>query len=61
MPIYTYTTIDDPLAKARNGTQAFGINASGRIVGTYSGASAGEHGFLYSKRWRALAAAEPMT
>ena len=42
MPVYTYTTLDDPLAN--NNTQAFGINASGQIVGTYSG-----HGFLKSR------------
>jgi probable HAF family extracellular repeat protein len=40
----TYTTLDDPLAA--NGTQAFGINDSGQIVGYYSDASFTEHGFL---------------
>src|SRR6516164_5232068 len=45
MPVYTYTTLDDP--SAINNTQAFGINASGQIVGSYSNAS-GIHGFLYS-------------
>ena len=45
MPIYTYTTIDDPLAT--NGTRAFGINASGQIVGTYQD-NTGLHGFLLS-------------
>ena len=34
MPVYTYTTLDDP--SANNNTQAFGINASGQIVGFYS-------------------------
>jgi probable HAF family extracellular repeat protein len=50
MPIYTYTTIDDPLASATsgNGTDALGINAMGQIVGTYHDASSGHHGFLYS-------------
>jgi hypothetical protein len=33
MPIHTYTTIDDPLAT--NGTDAFGINDNGQIVGQY--------------------------
>jgi probable HAF family extracellular repeat protein len=45
MPVYTYTTLDDPFALS--GTQAFGINAAGQIVGTYSNAG-GNHGFLYS-------------
>jgi probable HAF family extracellular repeat protein len=43
----TYTTLDDPLAT--NGTQAFGINASGQIVGQYqTGPVAANHGFLLS-------------
>jgi probable HAF family extracellular repeat protein len=41
----TYTTIDDPLAT--NGTQAFGINDLGQIVGTYN-TSNGTHAFIYS-------------
>jgi probable HAF family extracellular repeat protein len=40
----TYTTLDDPLATL--GTQAFGINNSGQIVGAYANAS-GTHGFLF--------------
>ena len=48
MPIYSYTPIDDPLAKAPNGTQVLGINASGQLVGIYFSANAGAHGFLYS-------------
>src|SRR5436190_460406 len=46
MPVYTYTTLDDP--SANNNTQAFGINASGRIVGQYIDANNHTHGFLYS-------------
>ena len=45
MPVYTYTTLDDPLAT--NGTAAFGINATGQIVGDYLNAS-GAHGLLLS-------------
>jgi probable HAF family extracellular repeat protein len=40
----TYFTLDDPSATL--GTQAFGINNSGQIVGAYVNAS-GTHGFLY--------------
>src|SRR5262249_5769785 len=40
-----YTTLDDPLAT--NGTQAFGINDAGQIVGTYDNAT-GTHAFIYS-------------
>src|SRR5207244_918500 len=47
MPVYTYTTLDDPLANAPNGTLAQGINASGQIVGSYADAGV-YHGFLYS-------------
>jgi probable HAF family extracellular repeat protein len=47
MPINVYTILDDP--KATSGTQAFGINASGQVVGSYSDATGGgTHGFLYS-------------
>jgi probable HAF family extracellular repeat protein len=46
MPVYTYTTLDDP--SANNNTQAYGINASGQIVGEYIDASNHIHGFLYS-------------
>ena len=45
MPVYTYTTLDDPFALS--GTQATGINATGQIVGSYLNAG-GNHGFLYS-------------
>ena len=45
MPVYTYTTLDDPLAT--NGTVAYGINATGQIVGSYTNVS-GAHGFLLS-------------
>src|SRR3989442_9316465 len=47
MPVYTYTTLDDPLALATGSTSAQGINASGQIVGFYQNAG-GFHGFLYS-------------
>src|SRR6476619_2239848 len=33
MPVYTYTTIDDPLV---DDMQAFGINDEGQIVGQYT-------------------------
>jgi probable HAF family extracellular repeat protein len=45
VPVYTYTTIADPLATGP--TEANGINDSGQIVGGYRNAS-GEHGFLLS-------------
>src|SRR5262249_18727624 len=47
MPVYTYTTLDDP--SATNGTVANGINDSGQIVGDYVGNSpiTLTHGFLY--------------
>jgi len=49
MPVYTYTTIDDPLD---TGTMAtFGglaINNSGQIVGNYTDSNGKVHGFLYS-------------
>ena len=35
MPVYTYTPLDDP-AGLPGTTQAYGINTSGQIVGTYS-------------------------
>ena len=48
MPIYKYTTLDDPLATTGTlGTKAFGINNAGQIVGEYDD-SAGIHGFLLS-------------
>ena len=47
MPIYTYTTLDDP--NVAGGTSAFGINAEGQIVGRYITSPDGvHHGFLYS-------------
>jgi probable HAF family extracellular repeat protein len=47
MPINVYTILDDP--KATSGTQAFGINALGQVVGSYSdGTGGGTHGFLYN-------------
>jgi probable HAF family extracellular repeat protein len=47
MPIYTYTTLDDPLASGPS-TVADGINGSGQIVGGYGDSSFHRHGFLYS-------------
>jgi len=45
----SYTTINDPLAaQAYGGIQAYGINATGQIVGTYDDSSSRSHGFLYS-------------
>ncbi|MHB1938508.1 MAG: hypothetical protein ACYCOR_18270 [Acidobacteriaceae bacterium] len=43
---YTYATIDDPSGSLS--TQAYGINSTEQIVGTYSDTSGGGHGFLYS-------------
>ena len=45
MPVYTYTTLDDPLALGSTG--AWGINSTGQIVGLYRNFG-GTHGFLYS-------------
>src|SRR5262249_31951089 len=46
MPVYNYTTIDDPLAT--HGTTAYAIN-SGRIIGTYADTTFSlQHGFLLS-------------
>jgi probable HAF family extracellular repeat protein len=45
MPVYTYTTLDDPLAVG--GTGAWGINSTGQIVGLFRNFG-GTHGFLYS-------------
>src|SRR5438105_7723381 len=47
MPVYTYTTLDDPLASGPS-TVADGINGSGQIVGGYGDSSFHFHGFLYS-------------
>src|SRR6516162_2673138 len=45
MPVYTYTTIDEPRANFR--TDPTAINDAGAIVGTYADLT-GNHGFLYS-------------
>ena len=42
----TYTTLNDPLGT--KGTQAYGINDAGQIVGDYIDSNGTEHGFLYS-------------
>jgi probable HAF family extracellular repeat protein len=44
----TYTTLDDPLAATvtTSGTEAFGINDAGQIVGTYQDSNHHYHGFL---------------
>src|SRR5437899_8917343 len=47
MPVYTYTTLDDPSAVGAN-TFAYGINDTDQIVGVYPDASNKGHGFLYS-------------
>ena len=47
MPVYTYTTFDNPLNTSGDGTLASGMNDTGQIVGTYADAS-GVHGFLLS-------------
>jgi probable HAF family extracellular repeat protein len=46
MPVYNYTTLDDPFQVGFT-TGAMGINDAGQIVGGYTNASGG-HGFLYS-------------
>src|SRR5262245_17236474 len=50
MPVYTFTTFDDPLAT--NFTFAHGLNGMGQIVGTYTavdtGGSSDLHGFFLS-------------
>src|SRR5262249_41823721 len=50
MPVYNYTTIDDPLD---TGTMlplgGLAINNSGQIVGNYTDSNGTVHGFLYSK------------
>src|SRR5436853_176807 len=45
MPVYTFTTLDDPLGMA---AVAFGINDAGQVVGAYTDANDHAHGFLYS-------------
>ena len=46
MPVYTYTTLDDPSTLGAT-TFANDINNAGQIVGDYRNNS-GTHGFLYS-------------
>src|SRR5712671_3985436 len=46
MPVYNYTTLDDPSGVGQ--TNATGINASGQIVGWYFTAGPVRHGFVYS-------------
>ena len=46
MMTYSYTTLNDPLAKY--GTVAQGINDAGQIVGWYKDSSSALHGFLYN-------------
>jgi probable HAF family extracellular repeat protein len=46
MPVYTYTTLDEPLQLGFT-TSPGGINDAGQIVGSYRNNS-GNHGFLYS-------------
>src|SRR5262245_11772679 len=51
MPVYNYTTLDDPLSHpfplGTLFTQPFGINDAGQIVGVYRAANV-FHGFLLS-------------
>jgi probable HAF family extracellular repeat protein len=47
MPVYSFTTFDDPLAFTGK-TDALGINDTDQIVGNYRDASGGRHGFLLS-------------
>jgi uncharacterized membrane protein len=51
MPVYTFTTLDDPLGTG--GTGASGINTAGQIIGGYSDGSNPEHGFRRRPRPRA--------
>src|SRR6516164_3222373 len=46
MPVYNYTTFDDPAANTGT-TQPFGVNDTDQIVGGYQNGS-GLHGFLLS-------------
>src|SRR5262249_16094101 len=48
MPVYTYTTIDVPLADTKFGSAAYGINDAGQIVGWYYDSNVVYHGFLLS-------------
>ena len=43
---YTFTTINDPLGTGTWGTQAYGINDAGQVVGAYEDSSNVFHGFL---------------
>src|SRR5438067_12571005 len=45
MPVYTFTTLDDPLGMA---AVAFGISDAGQVVGAYTDANVHGEGFLYS-------------
>src|SRR5438105_7811892 len=45
MPVYTFTTLDDPLGMA---TVAYGISNAGQVVGAYTDANLHTHSFLYS-------------
>jgi probable HAF family extracellular repeat protein len=46
MPVYTYTTFDDP--SANSDTEATGINNTGQIAGLFRDNRGGTHGFLLS-------------
>ena len=46
MPVYTFTTLDDPLGT--KGTTAQGINDAGQVAGNFIDASTRSSGFLYS-------------
>ena len=50
----TFITLNDPSASGANGTIAFGINASGFVVGGYGVGSITAHGFLSTTPTTAL-------
>ena len=46
MPVYVYTTFDDPLTKIGD-TDANGINDAGQIVGSYTDKDGRTHGYIF--------------
>ncbi len=51
MPVYVYTTFDDPLTKIGD-TDANGINDAGQIVGSYTDKDGRTHGYIFdAKHW----------
>src|SRR5262245_40467664 len=47
MPVYTYSTFNDPFDRGGT-TGAFGVNDTNQIVGSFEGTDGGVHGFLES-------------